>query len=76
MPLQLHFLGCCYVVTDVGISTVELRHFHSKAMHEIHVIMPCINKLCNPVMMCKIGGFHGSDYEECHLLGCYGMWLL
>jgi hypothetical protein len=25
---------------------------------------------------CKILGFHGSDYEECHLLGCYAMWIL
>jgi hypothetical protein len=24
----------------------------------------------------KICGFHGSDYEECCLLGRYGMWLL
>jgi hypothetical protein len=21
------------------------------------------------LMLCKIGGFHGSDYEECRLLG-------
>jgi hypothetical protein len=21
-------------------------------------------------MLCKIGGFHSSDYEECRLLGC------
>jgi hypothetical protein len=20
--------------------------------------------------LCKIWGFHGGDYEECHLLGC------
>jgi hypothetical protein len=25
---------------------------------------------------CKIRGFHGSDYEECRLLGCYAVWLL
>jgi hypothetical protein len=24
----------------------------------------------------KIWDFHGSDYEEWHLLGCYAMWLL
>jgi hypothetical protein len=25
---------------------------------------------------CKIWGFHGSDYEESCLLGCYAVWLL
>jgi hypothetical protein len=27
-------------------------------------------------MLCKIWGFHGGDYEELRLLGCYAMWLL
>jgi hypothetical protein len=27
-------------------------------------------------MLCKICGFHGDDYEECHLLGCGAVWLL
>jgi hypothetical protein len=26
--------------------------------------------------LCKIWGFHGGDYEECCLLGCYAVWLL
>jgi hypothetical protein len=25
---------------------------------------------------CKISGFHGGDYEEWRLLGCYAVWLL
>jgi hypothetical protein len=25
---------------------------------------------------CKIWGFHGGDYEEWCLLGCYVVWLL
>jgi hypothetical protein len=25
---------------------------------------------------CKIWGFHGGDYEEWCLLGCYAVWLL
>jgi hypothetical protein len=25
---------------------------------------------------CKIWGFHGGDYEEWCLLGCYDVWLL
>jgi hypothetical protein len=28
------------------------------------------------LMLCKILCFHGSDYEECRLLGYYAMWLL
>jgi hypothetical protein len=24
-------------------------------------------------MLCNIRGFHGDDYEECHLLGCDAM---
>jgi hypothetical protein len=26
--------------------------------------------------VCKIWGFHGGDYEEWRLLGCYAVWLL
>jgi hypothetical protein len=25
------------------------------------------------LMLCKTGGFHGGDYEECRLLGCYAV---
>jgi hypothetical protein len=28
------------------------------------------------VPLCKSGGFHGGDYEEWCLLGCYAVWLL
>jgi hypothetical protein len=27
------------------------------------------------VTLCKICGFHGGDYEEWRLLGCYTVWL-
>jgi hypothetical protein len=26
-------------------------------------------------MLCKIWGFHGDDYEECRLVGCWAVWL-
>jgi hypothetical protein len=32
--------------------------------------------LCFLMWLCKIWGFHCSDYEEWRLLGCYAMWLL
>jgi hypothetical protein len=28
------------------------------------------------LMLYKIWGFHGGDYEECRLLWCYAVWLL
>jgi hypothetical protein len=28
------------------------------------------------LMLCKISGFHGGDYDEWRLLGCYIVWLL
>jgi hypothetical protein len=28
------------------------------------------------IELCKIWGFHGGDYEEWCLLGCYAVWLL
>jgi hypothetical protein len=31
---------------------------------------------CTHKWLCKIWGFHGGDYEECRLLGCYAGWLL
>jgi hypothetical protein len=27
------------------------------------------------LMLCKISGFHGGEYEECCLLLCYEVWL-
>jgi hypothetical protein len=33
-------------------------------------------KECNLQFRCKTSGFHGSDYEEWCLLGCYAVWLL
>jgi hypothetical protein len=30
----------------------------------------------NTLSICKLWGFHGGDYEECRLIGCYALWLL
>jgi hypothetical protein len=30
----------------------------------------------NRINACKIWGFHGGDYEEWRLMGCYVVWLL
>jgi hypothetical protein len=34
-----------------------------------------LTRLTNIEELCKIWYFHGSDYEECRLLGCYDVWL-
>jgi hypothetical protein len=40
------------------------------------------NRFIYPVLLfaqyvkCKIWGFHGGDYEQLRLLGCYAVWLL
>jgi hypothetical protein len=41
-------------------------------------VMICIQEVTgsNFDKGCKIWGFHGGDYEEWCLLGCYAMWLL
>jgi hypothetical protein len=38
-----------------GVSNAETARFHGR-----YVNFACV---------CKIGGFHGGDYEECRLLG-------
>jgi hypothetical protein len=35
-----------------------------------------LNFLINQVLICKIWGFHGGDYDDYHLLGDYTVWLL
>jgi hypothetical protein len=32
-----------------------------------------ITEIFNALIIHKIWGFHGGDYEECHLLECYTM---
>jgi hypothetical protein len=35
-----------------------------------------LGKLKLNLFACKIRGFHGGDYEEFRVLGCYTVWLL
>jgi hypothetical protein len=44
--------------------------------HRKHYVLYSINELGNWLMLCKILGFLGSDYEECSLLGCDTVWVL
>jgi hypothetical protein len=38
--------------------------------------IPFCTHLGETVIIFKIGGFHGGDYEEWCLLGCYAVWFL
>jgi hypothetical protein len=40
-----------------------------------HKYLPVTTEL-HQINLCKICGFHGGDYEEWRLLGCYAVWLL
>jgi hypothetical protein len=42
----------------------------SQETHYVSAIRPTL------LMICKILGIHGGDYEECRLLGCDTVWLL
>jgi hypothetical protein len=45
--------------------TMLLSFLHSYSVRPVKNLQPC-----------KVWGFHGGDYEECRLLGCYALWLL
>jgi hypothetical protein len=40
------------------------------------VIDSCNMSSMKVIIICKNLGFHGGDYEERCLLGCYAVWLL
>jgi hypothetical protein len=55
---------------------VASRGCHS-IVRRIHYVVSAQNytKIKN-IDFVRFEGFHGDDYEECHLLGCYAVWLL
>jgi hypothetical protein len=42
----------------------------SKKTHYVSATEP------SHLMLCKIEGFHGGDFEECRLLGSWAVWIL
>jgi hypothetical protein len=40
-------------------------------LHRRHITSPLQSPESSRLILCKIGGFHGSDYEDCRLLGGY-----
>jgi hypothetical protein len=44
--------------------------------YEIYTHLKPHRCFTNTLGRCKIWGFHGGDYEEWCLLGCYAVWLL
>jgi hypothetical protein len=51
-----------FMVNDFGMGFVAVRI--------------CTSLKAISCLLCKISGFHGGDYEEWRLLGCYAVWLL
>jgi hypothetical protein len=52
----------------------EIVHVTAAVIHKIYVFWFECRESEN--LFCKISGFHGGDYEELRLLGCYAVWFL
>jgi hypothetical protein len=56
------------VFTAVTMKNIVFCYIYTQFVpHRKHVSATEPNRL----MLCKIWGFHGGDYEECRILGCY-----
>jgi hypothetical protein len=58
-----------------GMLTYESNHFESFVWWQVTELI-LISRKAKLNCICKIWGFHGGDYEECRLLGCYVVGLL
>jgi hypothetical protein len=70
----LRFLCCCVVSKESRFEVFTLVTMKNAVFwdvpHRKHITSP-LQSLAG-----MIWGSHGSDYEECRLLGCYVVWLL
>jgi hypothetical protein len=62
--LAQNVLPACGPTLTFANSVSGMRHLH------------CLDQFYWTVFFGKTWGFHGGDYEEWRLLGCYGVWLL
>jgi hypothetical protein len=59
-----------------------LYSLHSVELSYLSTGIALLSRITRPpsylgqTIFCKIWGFHGGDYEEWCLLGCYAVWLL
>jgi hypothetical protein len=60
--------GLLYVPNETILDMAAVKILLSE-----HFFLDLVRELSNT---CKIWGFHGSEYEEWHHLGCYAVWLL
>jgi hypothetical protein len=76
-----------WMMTHWGESTLYCFTFNIILQHSVahHLLLNVTDRLSymqhllktlNFLEGCKIWGFYGGEYEECHLLRCYAMWLL
>jgi hypothetical protein len=54
--------------------SINVMQFQGESNMKYHLNE--IISVVNLISYAKIWGFHGGDYEEWCLLGCYAMWLL
>jgi hypothetical protein len=67
--------SACTALSILPTLTPDSKHLvpQSVLMSSYNTLISKQNKLRDP---CKIWGFHGGDYEERCLPGCYAVWLL
>jgi hypothetical protein len=53
-----------------------MNKHRDKSWRQILLFAFFFNFACDVIFISKIWGFHGCDYEEWCLLGCYAVWLL
>jgi hypothetical protein len=53
-----------------------MLHFSAESLAGQITVISVVNDNHKDPYRCKIWGFHGGDYEEWCLLGCYAVWLL
>jgi hypothetical protein len=63
------------VITHIRWIAILSKKLYECKMNFIKVRFKLLMFLNILIILFKILGFHGADYEECRLLGCYAMWL-
>jgi hypothetical protein len=76
-PLQCP-AGYCYVRFEVftAVTMKNVVFWDIKPQFVPHRRHYVSTTELSQLMLCKIWGFHGDDYEEWRLLACYAAWLL
>jgi hypothetical protein len=73
---SLHMSECSFLWSSKAVVAVY-EHVEARSFFWWQMIASLTVFIHLPTLLpCKIWGFHGRDYEEWCLLGCYAVWLL